>query len=181
MLKSIFRLLTIFTLTTSLTSCAQTDKTNENKPIMENYNLEKALVANGYVKIPLTKEISGHLQLNGSINGVKGTFILDTGAGATVIEQTQKEKFKITSIKTDDTATGAGGADIAMEDSENNEIILSGFKLENRFLTLMDLGYINDAFESLGIQKTDGVIGADVLTDGKAIIDYFNLVLYLKK
>lgn len=181
MLKSVFRLFAFFTLTASFTLCAQTNKSNEIPTVKEAFDLEESLLASGYNKIPLTKEISGHLQLNGSINGVNGSFILDTGAGATVIEQSQKEKFKMTSIKTDDTATGAGGADISMEDSENNDLILSGFKIENMFLTLMDLGYVNDAFESLGIQKTDGVIGADVLTDGKAIIDYYNLVLYLKK
>jgi len=162
MFKSILTVASTITLII-LTSCSQKVTTDKKVSLKEPFNLEKSLVLNDYIKIPLTKEISGHLQLNGSINGVNGSFILDTGAGATVIEQSLKEKFKMTSIKTDDTATGAGGA------------------VENMFLTLMDLNYVNDAFESLGIQKADGVIGADVLTDGKAIIDYYNLALYLKK
>ena len=36
---------------------------------------------------------SGHLHLFGQLNGVDGNFVLDTGAGATVIEKKNKEKF----------------------------------------------------------------------------------------
>ena len=45
----------------------------------------------------------------------------------------------------------------------------------------MNLDHVNNAFKSLGIKETDGVIGADILSDRKAIIDYTNLILYLKR
>ncbi|TPN86804.1 retropepsin-like aspartic protease [Aquimarina algicola] len=180
-MRRTLKMLTVLTLTATITSCAQSNNINENKTTVLEFNLEKSLLANGYIKVPMTKEISGHLQLKGSINGVKGIFILDTGAGATVIERTQKEKFKMKAINTDNVATGAGGSGIAMQDSKNNELILSSLKMENKSLTLMDLGYVNNAFETLGIKKIDGVIGADVLTKGDAIIDYVNLILYLKR
>lgn len=180
-MKTSLKTLIVFALVVHFHSCAQTSKTNDNSTISTSFNLENSLVANGYIKIPMTKEISGHLLLMGSINGVDGTFVLDTGAGATVIEQTQKGKFKMKSTKSENSATGAGGAGITLEDSENNELILSSLKLENKSLTLMDLSHVNDAYEALGIEKIDGVIGADILTDSNAIIDYKNLVLYLKK
>ncbi len=44
----------------------------------------------------------------------------------------------------------------------------------------MPLDHINNAFKQMGIEEVDGVIGADILTTGKAIIDYANLILYLK-
>ena len=34
---------------------------------------------------------SGHLHIVGELNGIKGNFILDTGAGATVVEEKIKE------------------------------------------------------------------------------------------
>ena len=45
----------------------------------------------------------------------------------------------------------------------------------------MNLDHVNSAFESMGLEKVDGVIGADILTNYNAIIDYKNLTLYLKK
>jgi hypothetical protein len=52
--------------------------------------------------------------------------------------------------------------------------------LTNVELVLMNLDHINGAFEQLGIEKVDGIIGADILTTQKAIIDYVNLIVYLK-
>lgn len=40
---------------------------------------------------------------------------------------------------------------------------------------------MNKAIENMGLEKIDGVIGADILTNNKAIVDYFNVILYLKK
>ena len=45
---------------------------------------------------------------------------------------------------------------------------------------LMSLNHVNNAFERFGLKKVDGVIGADILTSNKAIIDYVDLSLYLK-
>jgi hypothetical protein len=45
----------------------------------------------------------------------------------------------------------------------------------------MNLDHVNDAFESMGLEKIDGVIGADILTNHNAIIDYSNLILFLKE
>ena len=76
---------------------------------------------------------------------------------------------------------GAGGSSIQMEDSENNTIVIGDITIENQSLKLMNLDHVNNAFKSIGIKETDGVIGADILTDREAIIDYSNLILYLKK
>lgn len=54
--------------------------------------------------------------------------------------------------------------------------MLQDFKIH-----LMSLDHINNAFRQLNLKEIDGVIGADMLTQGKAIIDYENLVLYLRK
>ena len=40
----------------------------------------KILKKNKYIKIKLKKIATNHLELKGKINGVKGRFILDTGA-----------------------------------------------------------------------------------------------------
>ena len=45
----------------------------------------------------------------------------------------------------------------------------------------MNLDHVNNAFNSMGLKEVDGVIGADILSSNKGIIDYTNLTLYLKK
>lgn len=45
----------------------------------------------------------------------------------------------------------------------------------------MNLDHVNNAFKKVGIAEIDGVIGADILIRGKAVIDYEKLILYLKK
>ena len=44
----------------------------------------------------------------------------------------------------------------------------------------MDLSHINDSFIALGVERIDGVVGADVLLEGGAVIDYGSMILYLK-
>ena len=121
------------------------------------------------------------LLLRGKINGINGSFILDTGAGVTIIEKENKEKFEMKTKISTATATGAGGSNIQIQDSENNSLDFQSFKIPNISLSLMSLDHVNNAFESMGIEKVDGVIGADIMTNYNAIIDYSNLVLYLKK
>lgn len=161
-----------------MTSCSNKQRLISNSTT---FNLEENLLKQGYSKIQLKKLMSGHLQLTAKINEVKGNFILDTGAGKTVIEKQQKEKFKLTSKELNETAVGAGGANLAIQNSKNNSFTLGDLLLTNMEFILMSLDHVNVAFEQMGMEKIDGVIGADILTNQKAIIDYVNLIIYLKE
>lgn len=154
---------------------------NKQKLTTRVFDLGENLLQQGYTKIQLKKLISGHLQLIGNINDTDGRFILDTGAGKTVIEKEQKGKFKLTAKVLNGTAVGAGGANLAIQNSTNNSLLLGSLLLTDIELVLMSLDHINTAFEQLGMEKIDGIIGADILTAQKAIIDYVNLIIYLKK
>lgn len=48
-------------------------------------------------------------------------------------------------------------------------------------VTVVDLTAMNVALEAQGVRPQDGVIGADILNGGNAIIDYKNNILYLTK
>lgn len=132
-----------------------------------------------YVAVPLNKYPTGHLYLSATINDTLGIFILDTGAGGTVVEEKREEKFKLSSEKSDIKAVGAGASNM------NIKTTIAAVKLAdyNSELTihLMNLDHVNNAFKQLGLEEIDGVIGADILTNGKAIIDYENLILYLQQ
>ena len=164
-------------------SSCKTSMKNEFRKETENqkFNLESYLTKDNYVRLELKKMPSGHLHIFGQINGVNGNFILDTGAGATLIEEKNKGKFQMLTKESEKQAAGAGGIGMKMQTSDNNTLKIGKLKLTEQNLMLMNLDHVNHAFESMGLEKVDGVIGADILTDRKAIIDYSNLILYLKE
>ena len=147
---------------------------------MDTNELLEFLRNKDYEIIEIKKYVTGHLYLEIIINDVKGVFILDTGAGATVIDEKQKVKFNINSDESDKKATGTGG-EMAVQISQNNSLKIGRFKLENIQIVVMNLDHINNAFKEVGLNEVDGVIGADILTTGNAIIDYTNMILFLNK
>ena len=72
--------LTLLFISVLLGSCTDKKET-------ESFNLEQQLLKADYIKLQMEKMPSGHLHIVGELNGIKGNFILDTGAGATVIEE----------------------------------------------------------------------------------------------
>ncbi|MCF2876571.1 MULTISPECIES: retropepsin-like aspartic protease [unclassified Tenacibaculum] len=178
-MKKIIKISLLF-IVVFLCACKPSSKKEESVE-SQKFNLESYLIKDEYVKLELKKMSSGHLHIYGLLNGVKGNFILDTGAGATVIDKKNKEKFHMKAVKSEDEGTGAGGTGLQMLASEKNNFRIGGLEMDELGLTLMSLDHVNKAFESMGLEEIDGVIGADILTNKKAIIDYSNLILYLKK
>ena len=57
--------------------------------------LKKLLYKKKYIKIPLRKMVTNHMELNAKINGVTGKFILDTGASNSCVGIGMIEYFKM--------------------------------------------------------------------------------------
>jgi len=166
----------------SLSLANNNNKSDEANSNYDNLTLENLLVQHkGYVRIEIEKMLTGHLLLEVELNGVKGKFILDTGASTTVLESNRKDKFNLMIESTDEEAAGAGGAGMQMETSDGNNLKIGDTEFDNFQIYLMSLDHVNQAFSSYGVEEVDGVIGADVLTFKDGIIDYSNLVLYLKR
>lgn len=136
--------------------------------------------SNEYTSIQLEEIATGHILIFGQINEVDGTFVLDTGSGGTVIDEKNKNKFKLTTNDTEEKASGVGGSNIEMLTSENNHLKIGDLELTDQSFILMNLDYVNDAFELNGLERVDGIIGTHILKNNKAIIDYSTLKIYLK-
>lgn len=124
---------------------------------------------------------TNHLELSAKINGVKGRFILDTGASNSCVGLDLIEYFKLTSEESEIKAAGAGATDMETQKSENNKLKIGDWKTKDCTLVLFDLQHVNTALKQHNEKKVHGIIGADVLENGKAFIDYNKKVLYLKK
>lgn len=142
--------------------------------------LHDFLIKRNYATIPLSKSLSGHLSLIVHMNDTSGVFILDTGAGGTVLDEKKQKKYKQDAKPVEGYGIGAGGA-LELKSAVVNNFIIGSHVIDSIQLYVVNLDNINDGLKQMGLEEVDGVIGADVLTNGNAIIDYKNLVLYLKK
>lgn len=143
--------------------------------------LNKTLTRKGYIKIKLTKINTNHFEIKGKINGVKGRFILDTGASNSCVDINLSEKFKLALKDSDTKAAGAGAIGMETKVSSKNKIQLKRWVYNSFDLVLLDLSHVNTALTEHNAEAVDGIIGADILEKGDAIIDYKYKRVYLKK
>jgi|TARA_R110002126_G_scaffold39767_2_gene117612 hypothetical protein len=144
-------------------------------------SIRKILKKNKYIRVKLKRIKTNHLELKASINGVKGSFILDTGASNSCVDIDLIEHFSLDAKESETKAAGAGATDMETQQSENNALKVAGWKTKNCHLVLFDLSHVNTALTQHKAKKVDGIIGADILQQGKAFIDYSKNILYLKK
>ena len=144
-------------------------------------SIQKILKKNKYIKIKLKRIETNHLELKASINGIKGRFILDTGASNSCVGLHLITHFNLDAQESETKAAGAGAIDMETKQSENNLLRIGAWKTKKCHLVLFDLSHVNAALEQHNAKKVDGIIGADILQKGKAFIDYNKNVLYLKK
>ena len=142
-------------------------------------DLKDFLFDQGYVRIKLKKTITNHFEIKAKINGIKGNFILDTGASKSCVGIDESAHFDLTTEASEHKASGAGPSEIDTLISNKNNIVVGKFKLKKISLILIDLSHINKALEKQEASPVKGILGADILLKGKAIIDYNKKYLYL--
>ncbi len=144
-------------------------------------SLKKFLKSKAYIRIPLVFTETNHFEIVAKINGVSGKFILDTGASNTCVGMDKIDFFEMASEVSDIKAAGAGATEMDTLISSRNTIQIGDWKKRKLKIVLFDLVHVNQALVSHKALPVDGIIGADVLKKGKAVIDYNKKCLYLKK
>lgn len=143
--------------------------------------LQDFLGKQGYLKIKLKLTKTNHFEVKASINGIKGLFILDTGASSSCVGFEATESFGLKVKDSEIKAAGAGATNMLTQISKKNKLKIGRWKNEKTALILFDLTHVNTALTNHNAKPVDGIIGADILKKGKAIIDYEKKYLYLKK
>jgi predicted aspartyl protease len=144
-------------------------------------NLPEILKKENYRKIKFKVSKTQHLLIKASINGVKGNFILDTGASSSCVGFESIALFQLEAKKSKTKASGAGATGMFTQIAKDNQLQLGRWKVSNFNLILFDLSHVNVALMEHKAKPVHGIIGADVLMKGKGIIDYYNHCLYLLK
>ncbi|NJB71007.1 hypothetical protein GGR42_001469 [Saonia flava] len=143
--------------------------------------LKKFLKKKNYIRIPLTLTATNHFEIEAKINGVTGRFILDTGASNTCVGLDKLKFFNLSSKESKVKAAGAGATDMETQISTKNLIEIGKWNKKKLKIVLFDLVHVNTALTTHNALPVDGIIGADVLKKGKAIIDYGKCHVYLKQ
>ncbi|WP_177761529.1 retropepsin-like aspartic protease [Flavobacterium sp. I3-2] len=143
-------------------------------------HLETVLKQEKYKKIKFKISNTKHLLIKASLNGIVGDFILDTGASTTCIDFSGIEYFNIVAQNSSATASGAGAIGMETQVSKNNLIKLGSWKTTEITLVIFDLSHVNTALTDYKAKTVHGIIGADILEKGFAVIDYKNQLLFLK-
>lgn len=143
-------------------------------------SLKKLLEGKGYHRIKLKFTETNHFELVARINKIEGNFILDTGASSSCVGFEAVEHFKLLAEESEIRAAGAGATNMLTQIAQKNSIEIKAWKMKKIDLVLFDLTHVNQALVNHKAEKVHGIIGADILKKGKAIIDYKNKALYLK-
>ena len=141
--------------------------------------LNKFLKTSGYISVKLIFLKTKHYLIEAKINGVNGKFILDSGASSSCICISLEDKFKVISIDSKEKASSANSEMTNTKISKKNKIQIGNWVNELDLITF-DMNHINTALSEKKINPIDGIIGADILKNSKAILDYKTNKLYLK-
>ncbi|KGO90439.1 retropepsin-like aspartic protease [Flavobacterium suncheonense] len=143
-------------------------------------HLHDILKKKGYKKIKFKLSKTQHLLIKAKINGVTGNFILDTGASNSCIGFESVAFFNLTAQDSPTKAAGAGATGMYTQMATDNTLQLSRWKSEQFQLIIFDMSHVNLALKQYKAKPVHGIIGADILLKGKAVIDYYHHYLYLK-
>ena len=143
-------------------------------------NLPEILKKENYKKIKFKLTKTQHLLIKAKINGVVGNFILDTGASSSCVGFESIDYFNLYAKKSKTKASGAGATGMFTQISHKNNLQLGTWKGIDFNIVIFDLSHVNEALISHKVKPVRGIVGADVLMKGKAIIDYYNCCLYLQ-
>lgn len=142
--------------------------------------IQEILKKEGYKKLNFKVSKTQHLLIKATINGVKGNFILDTGASNTCVGIENTSFFQLTAGSSSTTAAGAGATGMLTQIANDNILQIGRWKSKSFDIVIFDLSHVNQALIQHKTKPVHGIIGADILLKAKGIIDYYNHCLYLK-
>ncbi|TVZ24046.1 aspartyl protease [Dokdonia sp. Hel_I_63] len=143
-------------------------------------SLREFLLSKKYCRSRLFPTVTNHLEMKAKINGVEGSFILDTGASSSCIDFEFADLFGLLSEDSEILAAGAGATDMITKLSRKNTITIQKWEYKKLDIVLFDMSHVNTALKNHDAAPVHGILGADVLNAGKGIIDYQYNCLYLK-
>ncbi|HEY4299658.1 MAG TPA: retropepsin-like aspartic protease [Candidatus Didemnitutus sp.] len=126
----------------------------------------------GFVLVPLAREKSGHITVEAQLAGRAARFIVDTGAGGTIVDVSAADAFQLKLRSHHKEGGGVGSGPLEVNLVARHDLRLAGVDLSGTKLLAMDLSHVNARLAKAGVEPVVGVVGADFLWRHRAVIDY---------
>ncbi len=122
-----------------------------------------------------------HLMVEGLVNGLKASLIIDTGASRTVFDLKRITHYQpdCEIKKNNKFFSGIGAGNIDTYLTTIKTLQLGEAKIRDLAVVLFDLKVINQSYAMFDLPKIDGVLGGDVLKAKNAVVDYKNGLLFM--
>lgn len=133
----------------------------------------------GMVTLPLRRAADGKLYLTVQVMGRDLVMFLDTGA-STVIDINVARQLGVPLVDTGQQGFGLTGA-AGKRISTQVELRLGAMRMAGLPVDCLDLTQMKAVSRGNGMPAFDGVIGAELLTDLRAEIDFGRLTLTVKR
>jgi hypothetical protein len=134
-----------------------------------------------FVAIPMDREKSHHITVVARLGGRPARFIVDTGAGATVLDSGAVSRYKLKLSSASRRGGGVGSAAMRMNYVAKHDLELHGLDLSDTKLLTLDLSHVNAGLKHAKVEPVVGVLGADVLWRCRALVDYDRGVVFLSE
>lgn len=138
-----------------------------------------ALCRLGFRAVPLRTLPTGHHLVEVRLNGRPATFVLDTGAGATVLHAPEARNFGIGGpAAARGGAVGLGGAQAASL-YPIESFAIGAVPTRQRRIATLNLAQITNTLGPIAGRPIHGIVGQDVLAEHRAVIDVRAPAVYL--
>jgi hypothetical protein len=139
--------------------------------------VDHALCLLGFTGVPLRELASGHHTVDVVLNGRPATFVLDTGANATVLHAPYAEEFGV-GRGIPGGAVGLGGAMRAQSVSIESFAIGAVDVRIGRIMTT-DLSQLTTMLGPMAGGRVHGIVGQDAMKEHRAVIDVRRSIVHL--
>lgn len=133
-----------------------------------------------YYTVNLKLLDTNHFFTNVKINNVSGKFLIDSGASNSCVDLKKAKLFKLSLESCKEKAISASNEITKTHISYNNDIKIGEWFVKNYDIILFDMASINVAMLKTQNFEIDGIIGADILLESKATLDFEKKILQLK-
>lgn len=138
-----------------------------------------ALCLLGFRGVPLRELVTGHHLVETEINGRKASFVLDTGANATVLHAPLAAELGLgAGSPVPGAAIGLGGS-LRARQVGIDSMTIGGVAIRRSRIVTADLSQVANVLGPLSGAKIYGIVGQDVMKEHRAVIDVAGPTLYL--
>jgi len=142
-------------------------------------SVDQAMCLLGFTAVPLRELLTGHHLVEAELNGKSGSFVLDTGANATVVHAAYAAELGLTGRSAGPAgAIGLGGA-LKASQARLESMRIGGVPIRRDRVLTTDLQQVVRLLGPLSGGRLYGIIGQDVMKEHRAVIDVAKPILYL--